>query len=1331
MSHDYFVYHIQLNDQSKARIQKLGPGKQPAGEPTGSLGYSETGPLLVGLLRQARAGELDGAAIAAFGADLFGTMFDAGLARDFFDFYDDARRANRRVRVELDISDLDQPQLASLPWELLRAPPEARHGAMVFATDPGMTLVRRRARPEPPKDILLPAGERLRIAVAVASPDSTDEIQLGPVQYLPVYKDLQGLAARYQDRIELLDPVENATAQDIDRLLSTRPHIFHFVGHGWLHDTDAGSAGEIVLSDGVLNLPDPYLAAEFGELFSRHTPSIILLHSCEGAASATGDAFASVASHLVEQGIPVVVAMQFSVSNSTARRFASKFYTCLAQGDRVDEAVQEGRRAISLDGAIRHRTRDFATPVVYSRVEEGRLVDPTPAAAGSPGTRNASLSSGLKRYLTWVNDRFGQIELRGIRLDGHQILQLDLDAIYVPLEATAYVRRAAGQPRSDTPQATDIDMSEMLSIGTHLVLSGGPGSGKTTVLLHIVHTLAESLVTNSPAVALDRLGLEGDLPLPIFIPLSAYSSYLKSLDENPATPAGDHYTLAAFISRYLKQQQIGTDLSVDFFEQAMLTGTGIILLLDGLDEVANESDRIRVRQAIENLVTGRPAMRVVVSCRTAAHRGRTALGRDFREVRVKPLTWEYVVKLVEQAYRHIFAGQPELGTEKAIEILRAIANLELERLARLGPGTPLLIDSPLLLRLLFIVHHNNYELPAKRAELYLMATDAMLLPDYGPDEEVSESIGRLVGGDREPHRELVKHLAFHMHTQGSSAQEGREIDEFTLREVLQPITRLAALIDEFIALTRLRGTLLEERLGQYRFIHLAFQEFLAGRYLAENILGKKGMTALLEFLEAGPLTDSWWREPVLLLIGFLTITLPRAAETLLWHLLGQPPAGTQIPVAELPPTTRLSAIELAATALLEWDTAPAALVREARDRLAGYFAGDRAELSQVHPRVRASAGVALGVLGDHRAAVADVDGMEFCAVPRGPVTLGSAVAITDDDRARRQSLVSEQHVHVCEVGYDYWLGRFPVTNAQYQPFVADGGYEQEELWVEANANGSWRPGEVQRNFWQGQDLQSWWETGPYDYGTPYNLPNHAIVGISWYEGLAFMRWLARRWQERGWLATEWTLCFPSEPEWEKAARGGLELPEAALRATCRDLASVAVGRAVLPNPGAERSYPWPGSLDLNRLNALDTGIRSTNIAGCFPEGVSPYGCEEMSGGVWEWTRTLWGRQRPVPSGDIEFDIEFEYPYSPDDGREDLRPDSYWLRVARGGAHNTEAKYCRSSFRDLGAPNFRFPWDGLRIAIVPAEVISKNSAKSALQQESRTRRALEQKRMPAG
>lgn len=450
------------------------------------------------------------------------------------------------------------------------------------------------------------------------------------------------------------------------------------------------------------------------------------------------------------------------------------------------------------------------------------------------------LRSHIERYLKWVGERYGAIELRGIERQGEQVIQLDLDTVYVPLAAVDF--QIGSQRR-------DLDLGQILACGPRLVITGGPGSGKTTVLQHIAWTLTLAILQDQPELAASHLALPltpgSALPLPIFVPLSAFALYRSTL---PAGAPHQRRTLAAFISYYLVEKQSTLGLPGDFFTRLLHEGRSVILLLDGLDEVPNDAERAEVREAIQDLVLGKEGLRVVVTCRSLAYKDRTVLGRGFREVQVQALAPAHIDALVTQAYAAIHPNDVEAQQNKRKTLLEGIENLESARRRRLSDQAEPLVTSPLLVRLLLIVQENNRRLPDQRAELYMKATENLLYPDYLLDEAAAARLGRLIR-DKETHLELVQYLAFHMHQRGE--QQGRDIDEDQLKKVFEK-SRYVELVPDLVKYTRLRGTLLDWRNDTYRFLHLSFQEFLTARYLAEVVRAEGGIEGVARFLEAGP-----------------------------------------------------------------------------------------------------------------------------------------------------------------------------------------------------------------------------------------------------------------------------------------------------------------------------------------------------------------------------------------------------------------------------------------------------------------------------------------------
>lgn len=362
----YYTYRIVITNRNKVKAISYDSEGNPLGEPDGEFRLRDEALQYILKATQREVDNFD-CNIKELGSKLFGVLFDEKLRHDFFNVYRQSRNKGAMLRVELDVDEQELPDVAALPWEFMHVPSEARYGELWLATAPDIIFSRRRAHWKAPDPIYVAPDECLRIALAVSAPP-----QLGPVKYDRVWQGLNTLAGKMKNEIELLELVNPATPKTIDDVLEQRPHIFHFIGHAQFRTELRQDAGQIALVDGALDKAMWIEAERFSEFFRRHQPGIVVLQACEGAVLSKAEAFVGVASKIVDQDIPVVIAMQYKISNNIACRFVLEFYRRLFEHDPVDKAAQEGRRHISL-GPTGYDTRDFATPVLFCRTTNGHV----------------------------------------------------------------------------------------------------------------------------------------------------------------------------------------------------------------------------------------------------------------------------------------------------------------------------------------------------------------------------------------------------------------------------------------------------------------------------------------------------------------------------------------------------------------------------------------------------------------------------------------------------------------------------------------------------------------------------------------------------------------------------------------------------------------------------------------------------------------------------------------------------------------------------------------------------------------------------------------------
>lgn len=239
------------------------------------------------------------------------------------------------------------------------------------------------------------------------------------------------------------------------------------------------------------------------------------------------------------------------------------------------------------------------------------------------------------------------------------------------------------------------------------------------------------------------------------------------------------------------------------------------------------------------------------------------------------------------------------------------------------------------------------------------------------------------------------------------------------------------------------------------------------------------------------------------------------------------------------------------------------------------------------------------------------------------------------------------------ISYNFQMSKHEITNAQFQAFFDDSGYNNSSYWT----NNGW--------------AQTY--AGPADF-PDFTGPNQPRVGVTWYEAVAFSNWLSAKegltpvYNSSGQIINLSVNGYrlPTEVEWEYAAAKG--------------------------QPGAsERLWSWggvnAGDWDCTRMVSNDTGngcsASQTADVGSIPAGDTPQGLSDMSGNVWEWVSDSYQAGSDVVSGTDR------YYFVDDQTSTDI--------VFRGGAWGNDSEvHFRNMFRGGGDLTYRVNYVGFRV-----------------------------------
>lgn len=855
----------------------------------------------------------------------------------------------------------------------------------------------------------------------------------------------------------------------------------------------------------------------------------------------------------------------------------------------------------------------------------------------------------LEIYRHMIRRSTSNLPLRGVDVgaaDPSQAQQsIGLANIYVDLNTTAVDRRAKTEEELSTnpdPSATEVEpvsVIEAIQINKQTVLLGDPGSGKSTFVNFLAFCLAANALEPEVGWIEHLKGWQkedGDL-LPVIITLRDFAR--MHADDLPQKATVSH--LWDFIVSRLKANNL--ERAAEPILAALETGKAI-LLFDGLDEVPTRTQRIFVRDAVRVFTGQYNQCRALITCRVLSYqepeKGKPDLRlNEFPTYEIAEFNEEQIDNFVAAWYAEL----ARLGTIKSEDektfTNRLQTTVRRRDLQELSPN-------PLLLTVMALVHTHKGKLPDARALLYEETIEILLWRweqiKLGGQEDAPRMRQYLLEAGRTDVdlKAILWKLAYEAHASVGGDDDGDKLADIPEHRI---INALAALKcddknpDGDLNWAKHIVDLMKSRAGLLLEREpgvFTFPHRTFQEYMAGAHLASQTDFAAI----ATKLTEqkALWREAILFAIGKLVYVNGEIEKSL----------GL---AAELCPD------ESDDTDLAWWrvwmagDVLQEISVNRVRDRVLGrdllkrvrYRLKDLLEKTKLAPRERADAGNTLSQLGDPRfnadlwhLPVDEILG--FVHIPAGKFLMGS-----DDKDEQAQEREKKQH----EVKLpEYWIAKYPVTVAQYRSFVENSRYKTND---EDALQGSL---------------------------------NHPVVYVTWYDALEYTRWLDVELQNiakekvtasekhpvwKGLAEGKLQVTLPSEAEWEKAARG---------------------------TDG--RIYPWGDEFDPEKANTDPTGIGSISAVGCFPAW--QHGLYDMSGNVWEWTRSIFGKR------DEKYNIveQYKYPYDGEDGREDLRKPKEFVRSLRGGSFHNRSDSARCACRYRFYPDFRLRSLGFRVVVSP-------------------------------
>jgi len=483
-------------------------------------------------------------------------------------------------------------------------------------------------------------------------------------------------------------------------------------------------------------------------------------------------------------------------------------------------------------------------------------------------------------------------------------------------------------------------------------------------------------------------------------------------------------------------------------------------------------------------------------------------------------------------YREFFTGDDKPGFGHEPERKLLDKLRQQQRENHALPDMLGVVTNPFLLQIVIEVFALSGEPPRNKGDLFGRFVD-LLLEERG---KTAQRDDRAWIPETVQKRALAA-LAYRMQREGTGTSVSVA---FALETFRQSVPEADATLLLYFAVS---ASILDQT-DTVRFSHQLLQEYFAAYEMGEDL--KRGVAANKYFPSEAWWTPTGWEETALLLAGMLG----DASSVVTWLTPVQPDLAYKV-ATESGATCSQAALK----ALYEPSEGA---------RRSPYAVAEWGRLNHEHDR-RPGVGVIMlpSPLGEGPGvrALPDIDWCDIPAPANGTFIMGADDQV---DNPRREVAPN----------YSFKMSKYLVTYQQFQTFIDSGEFEDLRYWE----------GFPERYQPQRMDKQN----NPYD--------NHPRDRVSWYQAVAFARWLNEKYREAGLIDEGVEIRLPTEQEWEYAARG---------------------------TDG--REYPWGDGYRVGyaNLDEQEQGVGpyflyKTTAVGSYPQGASPFGVLDMAGNLFEW-----------------------------------------------------------------------------------------------------------------